>query len=112
MKGLYWQRRPHCHKMQGRKCPFYHHCQQQHQQLLSKLPHLLFLRQQQQPKHPLCHQQQLSELLHQRLRQLSRQLLLPFHQYLAHPLQKQCSQTRLPHSCQQYHGGQLSKTLD
>lgn len=102
--------RPHCLKMKGRKCPC-HPCQQ-HQQLLSKLPHLLFLRQQQQPKHPLCHQQQLRELLQQHLQQLSRQLLLTFHQYLTQQLHTHGCQTRLPHTCHQHWGWQLSETLD
>ena len=77
--------RPYCHKMKGSMCPC-HHYQQQHQQLLSKLPHLLFLwqlllqLQQQQPKHPLCHQQLLRQLLQQHLQQLSRELPLTLHQ--------------------------------
>ncbi len=121
LKGNDWQMRPHCQKTKGKKCPC-HHYQQQHRQLLSKLLHLLFLRQlllqlqQQQPKHPLCHQQQLRELLQQhlqqRLQQLSRQLLLTPHQHLTHQLHKHSSQPRLPHSCHQHWGWQLSETLE
>lgn len=91
--------RPHCQKMKGQKCPC-HHCQQQHQRLLSKLLHLLFLR------------QLLLHLKQQHLQQLSRQLLLPCLQHLTHQLQNHRSQTPLLHTCHQHWGWQLSKTPD